>query len=133
MDLLVRKLFSVRILSFKVNSRFSLNPFSLKETPLGEAYGIGTYKVVPISPNLGLIEWVKNTQTLKSFLERAGRDLFKSKDLLEKAKQLKFQEVTGQGRKGYDGKTVANMSMDKVRRHMHSTAMILRPTLLWLF
>ena len=70
---------------------------------------------MPISPSLGLIEWVRKTQTLKKFLETISRDVFKSPDLLEDAKQLKWKEVTDRRKRNYDEERLATMPVDKVR------------------
>lgn len=68
---------------------------------------------MPISPSLGLIEWVRKTQTLRKFLETISRDVFKSPDLLEDAKQLKWKEVTDRRKRNYDEERLATMPVDK--------------------
>ena len=99
-----------------------LNQYNFQETPLGEAYAIGTYNVVPMSPTIGLIEWVKDTQTLKAFIDRVARDKFKSQHLLEEVRQRKIYAILDQRSESIAtlATKLPNMSTEKVNFYSSS-------------
>jgi len=59
--------------------------------------------VVPLTPSLGLIEWVRNTTTLKDFLVKVNKQIYKSQDdVIKKAQGIKQDIVAEIGKQKKD-------------------------------
>jgi hypothetical protein len=62
-------------------------------------FRIGTFNVIPVKKNLGVMEWVKNTTPLKSVIEK---EMSKSEDLLNNKASIKRIGLLKQLAKGKD-------------------------------
>ena len=83
--------------------------------------------MIPLTPHSGLIEWVKNTVTFKSFLTKVNRRLFGGdEDLLHSVMVAKKAAIENtSSRKANDPQAVATMSRTQVRSDLKKAAKVI--------